>query len=167
MASAIIPRIATASVTSRRVKARPPRRSTGTIDIEDQLLVLFCAVPRPFRSQRYSGDSANDGVVLVYELFRRRFLNQLHDPVPSIHLVLFSCVGPNRACLYLRHSIRQQLPDPILLLTQCACIQTILHGPAERENAEYEDRQAKKDLVERKAKSTLISPHNEQFPGAL
>jgi hypothetical protein len=70
----------------------------------------------------------------------------------------------DRAILHLRHSIRQQLPDAILLLTQRACIQAILHCPTEREYADYEDRQAKEDLVERKAARTLILPHNEQSP---
>src|SRR4030095_14712051 len=107
MASAIIPRIATASVTSRREKAGPPRRSTRAIDIEDQLLVLLCAVPRPFRSQRHPGDSANDRVVLIDQLFQDGLLNQPNAPVPGVHVVVFGLVGVDRACLYLCHSIRK------------------------------------------------------------
>ena len=76
-------------------------------------------------------------------------------------------VGDERYTIrVLRLDSNEHLPDTILLLTQRACIQAIFHCPAQCEHADYEDRQAKEDLVERKAERTLISWHNEQSPDA-
>src|ERR1700756_5365086 len=106
IASDIIPRIVTASMTSSNVKPRRLLALSRSINIKLNLLRLRDTGVLPVNSQSHKIDSAEDRVIRFDQFSGPAFLDKSYSAIITLDPEFFFCLGHTRCSLNHRHPIR-------------------------------------------------------------